>query len=56
MVVFHVGPVVGYLPSSAGHAGLIPGGGTGIPHAAVQLRPCPATALSLCTLEPSCHN
>lgn len=56
MVVFHGGPVVGYLPSSAGHAGFIPGRGTGIPHATVQLRPWTTTTPSLCALQTSCHN
>ena len=31
------------LPSNAGILGLIPGQGTGIPHAAGQLTPCTAT-------------
>ena len=37
------GPVVKNLPCKAGDRGLIPGGGTRIPHAVEQLSPCPAT-------------
>ena len=36
---FPGGPVVKNPPSNAGDAGLIPGQGTKIPHAAGQLRP-----------------
>ena len=36
---FPGGPVVKNLPSNAGDAGLIPGQGTKIPHAAGQLKP-----------------
>ena len=37
------GPVVKNLPTNAGDAGLIPGRGTKIPHAAGQLSPCATT-------------
>ena len=37
---FPGGPVVKNLPSNAGDAGLTPGQGTKIPHAAGQLSPC----------------
>ena len=36
---FPGGPVVKNLPSNAGNAGLIPGRGTKIPHAAGQISP-----------------
>ena len=45
---FHGGPVVKNLFSSTGDMGSIPGRGTKIPHAMVQLSPCPAR-------EPTCH-
>ena len=45
---FPGGPVVKNEPSNAGDGGLIPGRGTGIPHAAGQL--------SLRALEPARHN
>ena len=68
---FHSGPVVKNPPSHAGDAGLIPGRGTKIPHAAGQLSPCTATTeptrsgacapqleRSPCTArkDPMCHN
>ena len=56
MVIILGGPVVGYLPSSVGRAGLTPARGTGSPHAAVQLRPCTATTLSPSARETTCHN
>ena len=45
---FPGGLVVKNPPSNAGDAGLIPGWGTKIPHAAGQLSPC--------ALQPSGHN
>ena len=40
---FPGGPVVKNLPPTAGNAGLIPGWGAKIPHAAGQLSPCTTT-------------
>ena len=40
---FPGGPVVKNPPYNAGDAGSIPGGGTGIPHAAEQQSPCATT-------------
>ena len=40
---FPGGPVVKNPPYDAGDAGLIPGQGTKIPHAAGQLNPCATT-------------
>ena len=48
---FPGGPVVKNPPSSAGDAGLIPGWGTKIPHAAGQLSPCTTTRE-----KPTLHN
>ena len=56
MVIIRGGPVVGYLPSSVGCAGLTPARGTGSPHAALQLMPCTTTTLSPSALETTCHN
>ena len=65
---FPGGPVAKNPPSNAGDAGLILGWGTKIPHAMGQLSPrtleparhnsraCVPQLLSLCTLEPMCHN
>ena len=60
---FPGGPVVKNPPSSAGNAGLIPGQGTKIPHAAGQLSPCATTREPACrklqsprALEPAHHN
>ena len=47
---FPSGPVAKNPPSIAGDAGLIPGWGTKIPHAAGQLSPCATTT------EPTCLN
>ena len=47
---FPGGPVVKNPPSNAGDAGLIPGWGTKIPHAAGQLSPHTVTT------EPAHHN
>ena len=44
------GPLVRNPPSNAGNVGVIPGGGTKIPHAAGKLSPCATTT------EPACHN
>ena len=40
------GPVLKNLPANAGDTGLIPGLGTGIPHAAGQLSPCTSSTES----------
>ena len=47
------GPVVEKTPSNAGDAGLIPGGGTKIPHVAGHPRLWSQLQRS-CTLEPTC--
>ena len=52
---FLCGPVVKYLPSSAGDRGLIPGLGIKIPHASGQLSPHTATT-EPSTLKPMNHN
>ena len=49
-----VGPVVKNPPSNARDAGLIPGQGTKIPHAAGQLSPC-ATTAEFARLNQSLH-
>ena len=49
------GPIIEKTPSNAGDVGLIPGGGTKIPHVAGH----PSLWSQLqrsCTLEPMCHN
>ena len=60
---FPGGPVVESPPSNAGDAGLIPGRGNGIPHAAGQLSPRAPTVELTChklqsagALEPESHN
>ena len=51
---FPGGPVVKNLLSNAGDAGLIPGGGTKIPHAAGQLSLCATTTeLLRCNGDPT---
>ena len=55
---FPSGPVVKNPPSSAGDAGLIPGWGTKIPHAAGQLSPRVSTREKPThhNEEPACRN
>ena len=51
-------PVVKNLPSNAGDEGSIPGGGTKISSAAVQLSPCATTRekSACCDEDPMCCN
>ena len=50
---FPNGPVDKNLPSNAGDKGLIPGGGTKIPHALGQLCLCAETNNPMCSRAPA---